>query len=447
MKFRLSIAALALFALLAAPAFADFGATIDNSSSFTKEDETDFVQEDTLTVWASALLGQFLRFDAAAQAKVAIDDPHFYADIDKLTLSGDIPAAEPGKPRFAFDLGKFFQSDFSSVVLAQPTAGLRLAFTYPAAQMKLALGYTGLNNKNATSLVVSRLDALDLADDDAYFASPRFIGSATVAFPELFARQSLTLSAIVQEDLRAQFDTVIEEGEEVFNPTGGGTVDTQYWGLGLTGPLASSVYYDLYGYLGTGRTLTFEDDDQSTTGQAYRYEPILAYLFGGSIRYYRPAFYKSSASLKFAFASGDADQIGYLEGNAKGNSGAFIPLAEGIFGLAFTPQISNLVVAELSYSMKPFAAFRDSLVSSLQTGVKVTPFFKLAEGPLSDATVDPSAGSGYLGTELDGIVNLRPYSDLGLGLSLGLFIPNGGAFVDGFDSPWFTGEFTFSFSF
>ena len=115
--------------------------------------------------------------------------------------------------------------------------------------------------------------------------------------------------------------------------------------------------------------------------------------------------------------------------------------------IAFSPKASNLMAAELSFSLKPFAASPDSLLGSLQTVAKVTPFFKVVEGAMSDASVDISADSGYLGTEVDGVANLRPYSDLGFGLSLGVFVPNGSMFVDGMDSPWFVGKLTFSFSF
>jgi hypothetical protein len=102
---------------------------------------------------------------------------------------------------------------------------------------------------------------------------------------------------------------------------------------------------------------------------------------------------------------------------------------------------------ELSYSIKPLASSGDSLLSTLQAVAKATSFFKAAGGPLSEAAVDSAEDAGYLGTELDGSVNLRPFSDLGLGLSLGIFMPNSSMFVEGMDDPWFIGEFTFSFSF
>jgi len=62
------------------------------------------------------------------------------------------------------------------------------------------------------------------------------IGSVALNFPELVAQQSLTLRFLAQEDLRDRVrENVIAEGTEVYDPSGGGLVDTQYWGLALDG--------------------------------------------------------------------------------------------------------------------------------------------------------------------------------------------------------------------
>jgi len=443
---------LAAFVLLVAfgavSVFADFGGSISNESSVTKKDETDFLQEDTFSLWFSAH-GETYRFDAALRATVSTDTPKFYADIEKLSVSGSFPPSELNPSLFTFELGRFYQSDFTTLVLGQTIDGLRFGFAFPSTNLKLSMGYTGFVNKHYNTILMSRLDAIDSADDDKIFASPRFLGSISWEFPELLARQTLTFSAIFQEDMRHVVDSdgLINEGDEIFNPTTGGRVDTQYWGVGLSGPVISSLYYDLFFYVGTGRMLTFENDSQSTTGQAYQYEKIFAYLAGGSIRYYMPSFLQSAAMVKFLYASGDKDSVSYLEGNTKGASNAFVPIADGAFGIAFVPKASNIMLAEFSYSLKPLSFLGNSFLGSLQAVGKVTPFFKPAKGGISESEVDPSSDSGYLGTEVDGVLNLRPFSDLGLSLSLGLFLPKSSMFVADMDSPWFVGKFLFSFSY
>ena len=325
--------------------------------------------------------------------------------------------------------------------------GLRMEFGYPFSTLQLAFGYTGLLNKYYTSLVMSKLDALDDLDKDVLFAPRRLIGTLSWNIPELFARQNVNFSILVNEDLRHLFEDVIKEGKEVFDPSSGGLVDTQYFGVGLDGPLTSSLFYSAFFYLGTGRMLTFVPDSQSNTGEAYLYKNILAGLGGVSFRYYLQEFFQSVASVQILYATGDSDSISYIEGNTSGSCSMFLPISGQSLGTAFQPKTSNLLAVELGYSLKPFASTKGFILESLQAGAKLTPFFKASKGAMSEGEVDPSAGAGYLGTDVAVYGNLRPFSDLGLGVAIGFFLPNGSAFLPGKDDPIVYGQFVFSFSF
>jgi hypothetical protein len=425
----------------------DFGVTIGNDSTLTKKDDTEFDQENKFSLWLTSGLGESWKFNGALAGTLTNDDPVFYGDVERLALIGTFANLDNGPSLFTFEAGRFLQNEFSYRVFAHTVDGLRFSFAYPLSTLQIGLGYTGLINKHYSSVIMSKGDAIDDVDDDVLFAAPRLIGSFAWTFPELFARQTLSFSALIQEDLRHLKNDVLEAGLETENPAMGGSVNTQYFGVGLQGPVMQSFYYDAYFYLGTGKTLTFAADSQSSTGESYQYEQILSYLFGGSARYYLPEFFQSVASLSFLYASGDKDSASYLEGNVKGNSSLFLPIAGQTYGTAFTPKASNVLVTELSYSLKPFAALRDSLLSSIQTSAMLTPFFKPANGPMSESEVDAAQSSGYLGTEIAGAINYRPYSDLGMSLALGLFMPNKDAFVEGMGDPWFVGRFQFSFSF
>lgn len=439
-KLRCIIAgALAASVALSSAAALDFGGVVSNGSSLSVQEESDFLQENSLLLWVSSDFGTYFSFKAAASGTVRSQKPNFYADVDQFSLKGAFPNLERGPRLFAFEAGRFQESEFSGRILSHTVDGLRLEFAYPRSQIKAALGYTGLLNKEKSSLLLSREDAMDASDEDVYFAPPRLIGSLSWEFPDLFVRQTLKLSAIVQEDLRHLTQDLLEEGGETLDPSRGGRVDTQYLGVGLSGPLRSTLYYDAYAYLGTGRMLTFGEDSASTTAEAYKYEPMLSFLTGGSARYYLRDRFNSFLSAGFLFAGGDKDAKTYLEGNGEGSYTAFLPLSGRSNGLAFAPKSSNLLLVELSYSMKP--------LDTLQTSVGLVPYFKPAAGAMSEPTVDPEGSAGYLGTELSGSVNYRPFSDLGLGLSAGLFLPNGKAFLDGKDDPSLYAKLTFSFSF
>lgn len=427
----------------------DFGVNIENNSSYSSKEGEGFIQENTAHLWLNLPMGDFWVLNASLMGSFSNDSdkPVFYGDVETLSLKGTFPHLENGADLFSLEIGRFFHKEFSGFVFAHRMDGLRMEFGYPFSTLQLAFGYTGLLNKYYTSLVMSKLDALDDLDKDVLFAPRRLIGTLSWNIPELFARQNVNFSILVNEDLRHLFEDVIKEGKEVFDPSSGGLVDTQYFGVGLDGPLTSSLFYSAFFYLGTGRMLTFVPDSQSNTGEAYLYKNILAGLGGVSFRYYLQEFFQSVASVQILYATGDSDSISYIEGNTSGSCSMFLPISGQSLGTAFQPKTSNLLAVELGYSLKPFASTKGFILESLQAGAKLTPFFKASKGAMSEGEVDPSAGAGYLGTDVAVYGNLRPFSDLGLGVAIGFFLPNGSAFLPGKDDPIVYGQFVFSFSF
>jgi hypothetical protein len=427
----------------------DFGVNIENNSSYSSKEGEGFIQENTAHLWLNLPMGDFWVLNTSLMGSFSNDSdkPTFYGDIETFSSKGTFPHLENGANLFSLEIGRFFHKEFSGFVFAHRMDGFRMEFGYPSSTLQLAFGYTGLLNKYYTSLVMSKLDALDDLDKDILFAPKRLIGTLSWNIPELFARQNVNFSILVNEDLRHLFEDVIKEGKEVYDPSSGGLVDTQYFGIGLDGPLTSALFYNAFFYLGTGRMLTFVPDSQSNTGEAYLYKNILAGMGGVSFRYYLQEFFQSVASMQILYATGDSDSISYIEGNTSGGSSLFLPISGQTLGTAFQPKTSNLLAVELGYSLKPFSSAKGSILESLQAGAKLTPFFKASKGAMSEGEVDPSAGAGYLGTDVAVYGNLRPFSDLGLGVALGFFLPNGSAFLPGKDDPIVYGQFVFSFSF
>lgn len=449
MKTKTLAISVLLFAGWAGILFAfDFGVTLENNSQYISKEGEGFTQEDTAHLWFNLPMGAWdLNGSLMGTFNSDSDKPTFYGDIETFSLKGTFPYLENGASLFTLEIGRFFHKEFSEYVFAHRMDGLRMDFGYPSSTLQVAFGYTGLLNKYYTSLVMSRLDALEDLDKDKLLAPDRFIGSLSWNFPELFARHTLNLSVLVNEDLRHLFEDVISEGTEVFNPASGGLVDTQYFGVGLEGPIVQSMFYSAFFYLGTGRMLTFVPDSQSNTGEAYLYKQIFSSLGGISFRYYMEEFFQSVAGLKVLYATGDSDSVTYIEGNSRGNSTMFLPISGASLGTAFQPKPSNLFAAELSYSLKPLSGVKGFILESLQTGAALTPFFKVSKGAMSEGEVDPQSSAGYVGTDFAVTANLRPFSDLGLGVAIGFFLPNSDTFLPGKDDPVFYGQFVFSFSF
>lgn len=231
---------------------------------------------------------------------------------------------------------------------------------------------------------------------------PHLLEIAAVEFPELFLRQTLHASVIFHQDFTA--------AEALKEYTG--RVQTQYFGLGMGGPIMTNLYWNGAAYLNTGQTLSGN---------------ILAFLGALQFSYYNTGLLGLKLGLGGIYASGDPDHYRFYEGNNEGRSNNFVPLSGTPLGVLFSPRLSNLAVLDTSVSLKPFQAARNPWANRLQTELRGTVFFRPEASPISEPVLDPDAAEPYLGTELDFAITVRPYSDLGLTLSTGFFFP-GSAF-------------------
>jgi hypothetical protein len=216
--------------------------------------------------------------------------------------------------------------------------------------------------------------------------------------------------------------------------------------VGLSGAIVSSLYYDVFLYGNTGTTLSYVPDSVSVTGFSYQYETIYAFLGGLGLKYYVEQTYSSRLEIRAIYSSGDSDSASYLEGNTSGFSTMFVPISQETIGIAFMPQLGNLILLNLSYSLKPFAQ-SDSAWKNVQLIAKVLSYFRPTTGAISQPGLSSSSSELYLGTEPEIVANFRPYSDFGVVFSTGVFLPNGGAFTGSAAQPTIAGRIEFSMSF
>jgi hypothetical protein len=397
----------------------DFGLILDNSTTLNliEGEDADWDQvdrarlwflEDTSQDWSLSLQGSY----------VYTDDRPYLFDLDELKFALDRPDLLGADSVLSLAVGRYPFSEVSGWVFGQTADGLTAALSLPVVNVTVSAAYTGLQLKPKTSIIMSLVDSIEDADDDITLAPPRLVEILDVTFPELFVRQDLTISALLQQDLRetvGRDDDVIPEGTSA-PASGGGIINSQYWGLNVSGPLAASFYHDLFFYAETGRSL-------SEIGGEYSFKPIRAYLAGLGLRYYEPSLMNMRLAMDAVYASGDKDVAVLPEGNTDGNATTFTPISKRAPALVFTPRMQNLVFLKLSHSIKPMEA--------LQTELTATLFFRPTEGAIDEGGLDPASDDAYIGTELDLALNFRPFSDLGMTLSGGLFWPAaGGAFLE-----------------
>jgi hypothetical protein len=421
----------------------DWGGTVDNSTTLYTLDGANLDQRVKLSIWLSNRFSDSTEFLALGSYTASLDDP-FIFDLERLQVSFSIT------PEISVIVGRFLFAEFSGLVLNHPADGFWLTYSLPKAIIAAGVGYSGLQFNKTNQILMSQTDTSDADDTTRFLGSPRLIESIQATLPELFKRQDLIITLLSQQDLRPQTE-LLQKGEENLNAGGllGGKLHTIYLGLGLSGPLSllDGLYHNTFLYTETGATLSYVEDPASFTGFSYQYKPILAFLGGLNLDYYLEDRSYSAFGLSILFAGGDSDSSSFLEGNSAGLAMQFIPISRPSFGLIFSPQLGNTLLAELSYSVKPFSGSNSPILRNLQTELQFSNYLRPNASPISEIGLDPASEARYLGSEIDGTVRFRPFSDLGTLLSLGLFLPNKNAFSGTYAEPQFLGRFEFSFSF
>lgn len=406
----------------------DWGGSLDNLSTLigmvgASSSIQEVVQKDKLGLWVQVGFSPALTLSAEASYLLSYDTtampvllPYLF-DLDCLLAEWAI------RPGLNGSAGRFHVADFSRLVLDHTLDGFQVRWDLPFMSLTGSVGTSAALLKPVSRIILSGPDGADLLDNSVYFAPPRLLQSVGAVFPQLFARQDLSVALLAQEDLRPS-SQLIPVGYEnpTFSGRAGGRLHSFLAGAGLNGPLAPSLYYESFLYFETGSTLSYVADSSSGTGYSWQNKPIVAFFGGLAARYYAERFLGSRVELRGLFASGDADNKTFLEGNTAGSSTLFVPISRQDTGLAFDPQLGNLLLLEASYSVKP--------AGNLQAILKAQAFLRPTAGAISETGLDPASTARYLGTQLECIVNLRPWSDLGLAFTFSAFLPSAAAFLD-----------------
>jgi hypothetical protein len=352
----------------------DYGASIDDQTTYGDRPSTfadKWEQRTRVAVWVAADFAPELTLDAQVSYLYTLDRPYLF-DVDFLTLTGTSPLSSDTV--LSYSVGRLAFADPTSLILNHTADGFSVTLGTPAMRFTFDTAYTGLQLKPEANLSMSVADVQDESDDSVYFAPQRLFSLAEISLPEVFARQTPSLFFLAQFDLR---------------PDSAERVNTQYSGVSISGPIAEALYYDATGAVETGRD---EGLDQT----------IVAVLGSAGVRYFEPRLMYSRFELRGLYASGSS-----------GSLDPFLPISQPTLALVWAPALADLIAADASYSLKPFTGRPSTALANLQL---------LVRGVVSFTAVDPT----YIGTTLEGGVNARPTSDLGLALEGGLWFPDQG---------------------
>lgn len=340
----------------------------------------------------------------------------FNYDIDRFRLLFVIPNPSDDLQRLNIELGRLSFQDKTSLIVSHPTDGAKLDLSFKWLNLAIQSGYTGfiMRSNNAVSLTV--YDQNIASDTSSLFGSKRLFTMGELSLPKLFGH-SVSASFIAQQDLNPENELIPEWTIEESDGTQGGNFNSQYSSIHVNGAIIPDLYYATWFTYGTGRTLTWLEDNVSTTEFSYQYVPVQSVMAGLSLNYYLQTFYNSAFNFRFVYASGDKNNSSVIEGNTTEKAKQFTPITSSSFGLVCSPLLSNLIVVELGGSLKPLEG------EDLQTGANLYGFFRPTPGPLAIAGLKPGESSSLLGFELDLFGNYRIFSDFGVSLNTGLFFP------------------------
>ncbi|HTP57692.1 MAG TPA: hypothetical protein VMM82_02175 [Spirochaetia bacterium] len=441
---RMLLVTVSLTLGVAAVAVADFdiGGSIDDYSSFpvTVAPGSTILgadQRDKVGVWVSAHPSADVSIAGAASYDFTLQVP-LLVNLDYLNVNWRM------LPWLNATLGRFTFTDFTTLVLNHTLDGLMLEQDFSMGKVTEAVGFSGLLLKPVSLILMSSTDSADQSNSSVYLAAPRLIEKLEVLFT---VPLNINLSLIAQQDLRPS-SQLIQAGEQFQTVSGlsGGSLTTEYLGLGVSGGIVSSLYFDAFAYGSLGSTLSYLPDSVSVTGSSYQYAPIYALMGGLGLKYYLEETLSSRLEFQAVYSSGNADATSYLEGNTSSYSTMFVPISQQVIGVAFMPQLGNLVMLDLNYSLKPWGR-SETVWKNLQLMARVLSYLRPTTGPISQPGLSATSSALYLGTEPELIASFRPYSDFGLVLSTGVFIPNGDAFTGPQASPTIGARIEFSVSF
>lgn len=232
-----------------------------------------------------------------------------------------------------------------------------------------------------------------------------------------------------------------------------GLIDTKfeynsiYFGVGSAGSITDKLRYGIEAVYETGETLSnsfivspagglIPADQTRDAIDAFAFDARLDYLLNDS--------HQTRFGIEFIAATGDRDRgstSNTFNGNAIGTKDhAFNAFGLLNTGLAFSPDVSNLLAVRLSGATFPLPDH--GIFKRLQIGTDLFVLGKFQkEAPIQEASGD----TRYLGIEPDVFLNWQMSSDVTLALRYGVFFPDEKAFSSTDVRQFFYAGLTFSF--
>ena len=195
-----------------------------------------------------------------------------------------------------------------------------------------------------------------------------------------------------------------------------------YTGIGINGGLGDKFAYAGEVCFEGGNTLSNSFDPSNNQPIAQTNDRIQAWAADVRLDYLPNDRRRSRASIEGVIATGDPGRVNTSAtfGGPGPNSldRAYNGLGIKYAGLAFAPQVSNLLMLHIGGSTYPFPTIKP--FRELQTGAD---FFVYGKTNLNAPIEEPTLNKRYIGCEPDVFVNWQVAEDVTLAVRYGLFFP------------------------
>ncbi len=406
----------------------DWGATFDNATSIRNGgtlDDPEWEEVFRTAVWGA--VRQDLNGGGTAGLMVQgsytfTDDRAYLFDLDLLRASGAFPGALGGGSVLELAAGRILFRDATGKILEHVADGVQLGLLWSGVHLRFGAGYTGLLLNPSSDIRISGSDWAEEEDDSDYFGPKRVLLQASLGLPGALWYQYLTIQGLAQFDLRD------DENAE--------TINSQFLGFATTRRLGKAFYLDSDLTLSSGQSSIAEKETF-----------LVSAMYGLGLRYFNERALASRAHLSFQYGSGFIPLV-LIPGFEDYSLEDFTPINQPATGLVFSPRIGNLMYVDFGYSLRPFNGSANDSLAGIQPMLGVRVYFRSWTSDVLASGIDPDSDSLYLGTEAEVGLSARIFSDLGLSLRTGVFLPGtdgAGAFTSD-RKPEFLGKLEISAS-
>jgi hypothetical protein len=401
----------------------DWGGSLEDSTALTLTTGSVVNQGETARLWVQQAFGRSASLTLKASAyqnltfDSAVSGPTGTAsfDLDALVFAGG-----------GWKVGRTVYQDFSATLLNTVLDGLQYDLSVPGLDLTALVGTSMFVFQDQSTIAISQADLndriagqkLNWADTATYLAPPRAIAYLEADLTKLAKDQTFKVALAGQYDLRSS-----TAGSQ------GAPVSMAYAGLGGSGRLAGPVYWNLWTYGGMGRSQTqVSTKAAKTVVKTWADNTILNAAANLDLTVLLPDWNNSVVNLGVLGGSWDPDGTAPSQ-NQPTASGDSPTAYTGYFGISrtgsaliFNPQPTNLLLAQLLYSFKPFARDPGGL-GTVQVAASGFAFVRPTTGPITESGLDPKSSDLYLASEADVNLLFRPASDWGGSVGFGVLVP------------------------